>query len=99
MNAKCSKSIASCRDGPNLLFHSNVPKLDLSISAPTDQLPHASALHVYINDPLLVTTPGLLQGGSWFLALVENANTTITIASNKYITRYLVGSQRCDAGS
>ena len=97
MNTEGAQGVLGGFNRSDFFFHANVPKLDLSISATTDEFPHASSLHVHIGDPLLVTTPSLLHSRGRSLTLIEDSECSVTVAGYKDVSCNLVGGQRGNA--
>jgi len=91
MNTERSKSVLRGFNRSDLFFHTDVPKLDLSIAAATDEFPHASSLHVHVGNPLFMTAPSLLHSSGRSLALIEDPECSIAVAGYKDIARNLVG--------
>jgi hypothetical protein len=79
--------------GHNCLYapiHTNVPELDLTTPTATDELALAASLQMHIRNPLLVFFPYFDHGRGGLLALIVDANGTITKSSDKNVSFYLV---------
>lgn len=98
MYAHASESALRRLYRAELIFHSNVPQLDLATAASTNELSHSTTLHVDVGDPLLVADVSLPHGRCRRFALIIDLDLAVTEPSYKDITRNLIRGQGGDAG-
>ena len=98
MHTQRPKRIGRSSNLPNRLILPDIPQLDLAVPAPRHKLPEPAALHVHVCDPLLVFAPHLDHSGLGLLAGVEDADSTVAVASAEDVAGNLVGGEGRDAG-
>lgn len=77
----------------------DVPQLDLSVSAPTDEFSQSAPLQMHVGDPLFVVAPDFDHGHGGAKTLVEDANCAVAVAAYEDIAGDLVRGEGGDAGA
>ena len=90
MDAQGTECILGGIDSRKRIVHTEIPKADLTIATPRDELSEATTLHMDVGDPLLVLTPDFDHRCSRLQSLIKDTNGAITKASNKYVASHLV---------
>ena len=91
MHTQGPECVPRPRNRPQLVLHPDIPQFDLPIAAGTNQFPHAPTLHVYVGNPLLMTTVAFDHRVDGFLALIIDLDFAIAEASDEDVSGDLVG--------
>lgn len=93
MDTQSTESILGCGYGVYWIVHSEIPQSYLAVSTTWDELPHATTLHMYVCDPLLMITPDFDHCCGGFETLIEYTNCSVSKPSNKNIAGDLIRGQ------
>ena len=96
MNTQGAKCSLGRSDAPYLVRHTNVPQLDLTIAAPTDQFSHTATLHMDVRDPLLMAAVAAYHRFRGLLALIKDLDLAVAESGDKNVASNLIGSQSSD---
>ncbi len=81
--SSCSSLGLHGANGPDFVFPSEIPELDLAVAAAGDKFSEAAALHVHVCDPLVVFAPDADHFCRGLEALVEDADGTVAVAGDE----------------